>query len=74
LVIKPTPIPDPKEEKSNFISICNRDKFFVESREIEQSLTLEEVSPTAKIFKEMDQSFEEYNGVVHNKLLKNYHI
>jgi len=42
----------------------------VESSEIEQSLSLEEVSPTAEISEEIDQSLEECNGVVHDKLLK----
>ena len=53
------PILGPKEEKLNFIFICNRGEFFVESREKEQSLALEEVSPTIKISEAIDQSFEE---------------
>ena len=41
LVMKTTsPIPGPKEEKPKFILICNRGEFFVESKEIEQSLAL----------------------------------
>ena len=50
--------------------ICNRGEFVVESREIKQSLALEKVSPTAKIFEKIDQSLEECNGVVYDKLLK----
>jgi len=41
------------------MSVCNQDEFFVESKEIKQSLGLEEVSPTAEIL-EVDKSLEEY--------------
>jgi len=69
--MKPTPpIPSTKEEKPKFISICNRGEFFVESKEIKLSLGLEEISPTSKILDKIKPSLEEYNGVVHDKLLK----
>ena len=70
MVIKPiSPIPSRKEEKLKFMPICHRGEFFVESREIEQSLALEKVSPTVEISKEIDQSLEECNEVVHDNLL-----
>jgi len=53
------PIPGTREEKSEFISICNRGEFFVESEEIEQTLVLEEISPAVEISEEMDQSLKE---------------
>ena len=57
IAMKPIPSsPKPtKEEKSKFISICNRGVFFVESKETKQILALvvkEDVSSTI-IFEEM---------------------
>jgi len=69
--MKPMPlIPSPKEEKSNFMSICNQGEFFIEPKDIKQGIALKEVSLTAEIFEEKDQSLEECNRVVHDKLLK----
>ena len=45
----------------------------MESKETKQNLALvikEEVSPTVKIFKEIDQSLKESKGVMHDKILK----
>ena len=41
----------------------------MESEEIEKTLVLEKISPTAEISEEMDQSMEEYKGVIHDKLV-----
>ena len=41
----------------------------MESKEIKQSFSLEEVSPTAEISEEIDQSLEEYKRVVLDKLV-----
>jgi len=42
----------------------------VESKEIKQSLPLEEVSPTIEIPEKTDQSLEESKRVMHNKFLE----
>ena len=69
--MKPIPtILSPKEEKPNFMPICNESEFFMELKDIKQNIALEEVSPTAEIFLEIDQSLEEFKGVLHDKLLK----
>ena len=42
----------------------------MESKKIKQSLTLEEVSPTAKIFEKLEPSLKKYKRVVHDKFLE----
>ena len=41
----------------------------MESDEIEKKSSLEEISPTAQIPEEINQSLEEYKGAVHDKLV-----
>jgi len=43
------PISSLKEEKSNFMPICNHGEFFMEPKDIKQGITLEEVSPSTEI-------------------------
>ena len=70
-VIKPMPpIPSSKEENLKLMPVCNQGEFFVEPKKVEQSIALEEVSPTDEIFEEKNQSLEECNRVVHDKLLE----
>ena len=38
--------------------MCNQDEFFMEPKEVEKDIALEEVSTTAEIFKEVDKSQE----------------
>jgi len=52
-----------EEEKPNFMSICNKGEFFVESTEVKHSLVLEEVSLTVESPNEVDKPLEEYKGV-----------
>ena len=40
------PITSSKEEKLKLMLVYNQDEFFVEPKEVEQNLVLEEVSPT----------------------------
>ena len=35
--------------------ICDQDEFFLETKEIKQDFALEEVSPTAEIFEEVEK-------------------
>ena len=64
------PISSPKEEQPKLMPVCNQGGFFVEPKDIKQGIALEEVSPTVKMFKEIDQSLEECNRVAHDKLLE----
>jgi len=61
------PIPNSKEEKLQLLPIRNQGEFFVEPKEIKQGVVLEEVSTTAEIFEEVDESQEECKGVGINK-------
>ena len=72
------PIPPPpkltKEEKSNFISICNRGEFLVESKETKQRFALgvkEEISPAIEVLKKMKSILEEFQRIVHDELPTN---
>ena len=65
VAMKPSPhIPKPiKERKPKLISICNRDEFLVESKEIKQHFAVvikEEITPPAEIFEEMRSLLEEF--------------
>jgi len=62
------PIPSSKEEKSNFMPVCNQGEFFVEPKEIKQGITLEGVSPTVEIPEKIEPSLEEFKEAVHEKL------
>jgi len=45
-----------EEEKPNLMLMCNLDKFFVEPKEVEQDIALEEVSTIVEIPEEVDKS------------------
>ena len=50
--------------------VCNQVEFFIEPKEVEQGITLEEVSPTIKIPKKVDKSLDEGKEVKHDKLFE----
>ena len=72
LVMKPMPLIQDSTEKKKpkFMPICNQGKFFVDPKEVAQSLALEESSTTAEITEEIDKSLEEYKGVGQYKLFE----
>ena len=66
----PTPKPT-KERESKFISMCNQDKFLVESKERKPRFALvvkEGVTPPIEILKKMRLLLEEFKSVVHDEL------
>jgi len=63
-------IHSPKEERPKLMPICNQGEFFMEPKEIKQSLVLEEVFPTAEVFEELDKSLKKYKRVGHDKLFE----
>jgi len=73
VVIRSIP-PAPKsieEEKTKFISICNRREFFVESKETEQRFAWvikEEVAPSIEVSEKIKPMLEEFKEVVHDEL------
>ena len=66
----PPPLKPTKEEKPNFISICNRGEFLVESKETKQrfALVVKEVNPAIEVPEKMKPMLEEFQRIVHNEL------
>ena len=61
-----------KEEKLKFISICNRDEFLVESKDTKKKFALivkEEINSTIDVPGKMKPMLEEFQRIVHDKLL-----
>ena len=58
--------PSSKEKKPQLVPICNQGEFFVEPKEINQSVVLEEVSIIAEILEEVNK-LQECKGVGINK-------
>ena len=50
--------------------VCNQGEFFMEPKEVEHNIILEEVSTTDEIPEEVDTSREEWKGVGHDKVLE----
>ena len=64
------PIPSSKEEKPTFLLVCNQGELFMEPKEVEQGIALEEGSPTTEISEEVDKSLDECKEVGHDKLFE----
>jgi len=73
IVTKPIlpPLKPTKEEKPEFISICNQSEFLVKSKETKQRFALvvkEEIGPEIKVPEKMKLMLEEFQRIVHDEL------
>ena len=64
------PISISKEEKLTFMLICNQGEFFMELKEVEQIIILEEAFTTVEISNEVDKPLEVYRGVRQDKFFE----
>jgi len=70
IVMKSIPPPPKltKDEEPKFISICNQDEFFVESKETKQRFSLvvkKEVGLTIEVPEKMKPMLEKFQRIVH---------
>ena len=68
--IPPTP-KSTKERESKFASMCNRDEFFVESKETKNGVALlvkKEITPPARVSEKVEPLLEDSKGIVNDEL------